>query len=142
MDKVCSPQKALVRCRASGNRRRVREVRALSLRRLPVCCRKVYACPSDSHTGRVGKQHFLEFMLLYYKSIAGVSGAPKLPISPQVGEMSAGQRGALSRRRPERFRSTAAFGRNMPPRVSAPSWEGSSPNAPAKPVTDQSVSTG
>jgi hypothetical protein len=69
-----SCSKALAPCLLSGNRRRVRAVRALSLRRLPVFCRKVYACPGDSHTGFVGKQHFLEFMLLYYKSISILHG--------------------------------------------------------------------
>jgi hypothetical protein len=37
---------------------------------LPVSRQKVYACPGDPHTGRVGKQHFLEFMLLYYKDVS------------------------------------------------------------------------
>ncbi|WP_287202878.1 hypothetical protein, partial [Mesorhizobium sp.] len=40
----------------------------------PVSCRKVYADPGDSHTGRVGKQHFLEFMLLYYRSASILRG--------------------------------------------------------------------
>jgi hypothetical protein len=54
----------------SGNRRKSSRFGLSRCTGLPVSCRKVYAGPRDSHIGRVGKQHFSEFMLLYYKSIS------------------------------------------------------------------------
>ncbi|AZN97072.1 hypothetical protein EJ066_07080 [Mesorhizobium sp. M9A.F.Ca.ET.002.03.1.2] len=54
----------------SGNRRKSTRFGLSRCTGLPVSCRKVYAGPRDSHTGCVGKQHFLDFMLLYYKSIS------------------------------------------------------------------------
>ncbi|SIT57811.1 hypothetical protein BQ8794_40410 [Mesorhizobium prunaredense] len=87
------------------------------------------ACSRNSHTGHVGKQHFSDFMLLYYRHLAEDSEAPKLPISPQVGEMSGRTEGRCPADAPEGSARQQHCGR----REAAPARAA---------LTDQSGSTG